>query len=177
MARGKPATPVDRNLLTNVIKTLESQQSFDNRSKLFDSVVTKYNEVADVPITASVVYTRINQWQLPLVTPKGKRGRSGGNPSLATANRTSREEKFSADDGIKAAFTALKKVTEPKHHGLVKRASKGSLTAIIKLKCLDCCCNDTQSIKECCVLSCPLWAVRPYSSADVNNKVIENQES
>ena len=46
--------------------------------------------------------------------------------------------------------------------GIYVRAFKGSKASAIKAKCLSCCCNDREEIRECLVYICPLFEVRPY---------------
>lgn len=173
--RGKPSIFVDRSLLEKTIQALEAAQSFSNRSQLFDAVVTDYNKAADVPINSPLVYLRVKSWDIPLKTPKGKPGRSGGNPTLGTAVRVPRATKFK-DASVQKSLSALKVVTNPKYHNLVKRASKGSLKAAVILKCIDCACEDRKSIKECCVLSCPLWPFRPFQSKESNDKAVADSQ-
>lgn len=173
--RGKPSIFVDRSLLEKTIQTLEAAQSFSNRSQLFDAVVTDYNKTAGVPINSPIVYLRVKAWDISLKTPKGKPGRSGGNPTLGTAVRVPRSVKFQ-DESIKASVKELKRVTDTKHSGLIKRASGGSLRASITLKCLDCACEDKKSIRSCPILGCPLWPHRPYQNKESNKQVIDSLE-
>lgn len=175
--RGKPSVNVNRALLENTIQALEAAQTFENRSKLFDAVAAAYNKASAVQVTPPLIYLRVKAWDIQLKTPKGKPGRVGGNPTIGTAPRVSREVKFSKNESIQESFTELKKVTKPKYHKLVKRAAAGSLKAAIKLKCLDCSCGDTKDIKCCPVVSCSLWAFRPFQGRTVtNSEEVKNGE-
>ena len=45
------------------------------------------------------------------------------------------------------------------------KARRGSATSLIALKCGDCCGWVRSEIRDCGILSCPLYAVRPYQEA------------
>ena len=47
-----------------------------------------------------------------------------------------------------------------KNAGLVKRAANGSRQAAIRLKCLDCCCDQPGEIRACPIKECPLYPYR-----------------
>lgn len=42
------------------------------------------------------------------------------------------------------------------------RAFAGSKARAIVAKCLECCCNDRDEVRNCQVYTCPLYEVRPY---------------
>jgi hypothetical protein len=41
---------------------------------------------------------------------------------------------------------------------------KPSKALAVKAKCLDCCCWQSEEIKQCQSVTCPLWRVRPYQN-------------
>ena len=43
---------------------------------------------------------------------------------------------------------------------------KRSLTNAIRCKCLDCACWQTEEVKNCETITCPLWKLRPYQKKD-----------
>lgn len=47
-----------------------------------------------------------------------------------------------------------------KNHGLVRRAANGSRQAAIRLKCLDCTCDQPNEIRKCPIKDCPLYLYR-----------------
>jgi hypothetical protein len=49
---------------------------------------------------------------------------------------------------------------------LAERARKGSLRALVSLKCADCSCWQREEIRPCQVTACPLHPVRPYRPAE-----------
>jgi hypothetical protein len=51
---------------------------------------------------------------------------------------------------------------EPK----VAKGEAGSLRALVDLKCLDCCCGQRAEVRDCVVVACPLFPIRPYQSKD-----------
>ena len=47
--------------------------------------------------------------------------------------------------------------------GLYRKAHLGlSKATALKVKCLECSCNNREEIRSCPVESCPLWNYRPY---------------
>ena len=64
---------------------------------------------------------------------------------------------------IKKRLADIQKHT-PKLHPLFFRvyAGQSGLTEAVKAKCLDCSCWQIAEITDCRVLTCPLWAHRPY---------------
>jgi hypothetical protein len=43
-----------------------------------------------------------------------------------------------------------------------KALSGNSLSAAVKAKCLDCMCWEKVEVRDCAVVTCPLWLYRPY---------------
>jgi hypothetical protein len=48
------------------------------------------------------------------------------------------------------------------YEGRVGRGEKGSLPALIAMKCLDCACGQRTEIRDCVIVGCPLFPVRPF---------------
>jgi hypothetical protein len=46
------------------------------------------------------------------------------------------------------------------------RVRKGSLKAMVAAKCANCMAFQRGEIRLCTVVSCPLWAIRPYQTAE-----------
>jgi len=152
----KTKTPVNKKELQNIINKLESEQTFINRNELFQAVAdTDWAKGHSRPLTKSVVYLRVKEFGIQLKTPKGKKG----NPNL---NNTNREPKVLDSD----LFKDLHGYVPSTYKNLVKRIEKGSKTAAIKLKCLDCANYQPKEVKYCTVSSCPLWPIRPYQPKD-----------
>ena len=51
---------------------------------------------------------------------------------------------------------------------IIAQAEQGSLPALIKLKCLDCVCWNRKEVRDCVVIECPLFPIRPYQ--DIKGK-------
>ena len=49
---------------------------------------------------------------------------------------------------------------------LIDQAEGGSLTAAVKLMCLDCTCWQRAEIRDCTIARCPLYPHRPYQSQE-----------
>lgn len=54
----------------------------------------------------------------------------------------------------------------PSHANKIKQLESGSLKAAIKLKCIDCTLGSMDDIKNCSVVSCPLWPVRHWKAVE-----------
>lgn len=177
MAKGRQKIEVDKVQLQKAVEKAEREETFPNRSALYDKVSTIYNSVVVwAPITPSVVYLRIQEFKIPVNTVMGKRGASAGT-GLAKARaegkvkqRTKREDKFKNDkkiaQGIQILKNDIRKEDGNRYDGLLSKFEKGSMKAAIALKCLDCCCYQPVEIKECTDNSCSLWAFRPYKYKD-----------
>ena len=48
----------------------------------------------------------------------------------------------------------------------IKALKRKSMRAAITAKCQDCMCWQNTEIKECDVVTCPLWQYRPFSKKD-----------
>ena len=53
------------------------------------------------------------------------------------------------------------------HTKLVERTLQGSMSAAIKLKCIDCCCGDREEVRHCTSYGCPLYQFRPYQKNEL----------
>ena len=59
----------------------------------------------------------------------------------------------------KAGYNPLQYCPSPgKYEKLAERARNGSPPAMIRLKCLECCCWNSAEVKRCSVKGCALWA-------------------
>jgi hypothetical protein len=43
-----------------------------------------------------------------------------------------------------------------------RMAFGGSKAKAVKAKCLECSCNQREEIRNCPIIKCPLWEVRPF---------------
>jgi hypothetical protein len=152
---------IDQKKLTEILNRLESEQTFTNRSALFEEAAKEYGE----PSTSAIVYLRVKQWNIELKTVKAKPGEhlKGGN---AEALKAFREDGDQKPKKIKGDSTPFIKYFTTEEKGkllkLAKSVKRGSLKAAIKLKCLDCCNFDRKEVKYCACPECPLWLVRPF---------------
>jgi len=167
---------IDKPLFLQIIQTLENETAFSNRSGLFEQVANHYNAQKNAglkEITASVVYLRVKDWSIELKTPKGKRGRVKGAPvpeGFGGKGKRSRKEKFAKKPWIHQNYEAIRKELRSDEKTLrflpvVDRAEAGSVTAMVKLNCLQCCCWETTEIKHCNSV-CAFLPVRPYQKSD-----------
>lgn len=93
---GRKGKEVDKNLLISLLKSLEEEQEFPNRSKLYAAVADAYNEqVEGGGLNQMTVYNRVKMWSegddetiivegYTIKTVKGRRGRRSGDSSSQT---------------------------------------------------------------------------------------------
>jgi len=145
---------IDKSELVAVINRLETSSKFNTRTDLSNAIAKELN------ISPAVVLLRIKEFNIEPKTPKGKRGRQKG-------TSLTEEQKKAMQAGRSKSKTAinvenLRKYFPKSRSGLIDKIEKGSLTAAVKAKCLDCCSFDTNEIKNCACVSCPLFEFRPY---------------
>ena len=76
----------------------------------------------------------------------------------------------------KAERRAKYKQSIPKiYHTLYDKALSGkSYAAVVKARCLDCCCWERTEVSLCPAVECPSWAMRPYQKAPESEKPLNN---
>ena len=79
--------------------------------------------------------------------------------------RQSRENRKSWLKSCTKTYKALE-ARYPNHISKIKQLESGSQKAAIKLKCLDCTLGHMEEIKNCSVVSCPLWPVRHWKNVE-----------
>lgn len=168
---GREAIKVTKEEFQTAVETLEKTQpegKFKNRSALWhameESVWAKTRQ--PVPLSAQVAMSRAKVFGTKINTPLGKKGKEKGQ---GPTNVVSRKRKPMADNIVTALMNGIpiaedgKKIRE-KYNGTVAKAAKGSLKAVIKLKCLDCCAWQQKEVSLCTVIDCPNWNYRPYKN-------------
>ena len=162
MARTK--LEIDKVAFQKVVSDLETAKTFDNPSALWKAVEESEwaKGLQPRPLTAAVAYARAKELGIVVKTPPGKRG----NPGAAVANgvprvRVPRSKKMKA---FAETFAKLRKETPTRFLPLVDKAEKGSAKACIKLKCLECSNWERIEVKECVIINCPLYPIRPFQT-------------
>lgn len=166
MARTK--IKIDEAVLRSVIAECEQERAYTNRSMLFEDVASKYNTLTDTTIlNAQLVYLRVNELQIELKTPKGKKGRAKGSKIEGGGKRVSRAEKFAGNLSVQGSFSDLRSSVPAQYRPLVKKIEQGSIKAAIKLNCLSCVgferkVDGVDQIGNCECTNCPMFCFRPY---------------
>lgn len=158
---GRVKLEVAKEKLISVITEIEANGSFINRSALADAIANtewakNYNPR---PITTSVILSRIDEYNIELKTPKGKRGRQSG---VSLTDDQKKKMMEGRNQKNKMSLNELRKATPEKRKGLVNKIENGSRSAAMKLMCLFCTDHNTQEIKHCTISKCPLFSFRPY---------------
>ena len=178
MPRGKN-TEVDREKLWKAVQTVEAKGPLPSLKMLQEAVATEYNDTAIDEITYSIVGLRIKEWAIPILTKPGKRGgpmTKAHKAALAKGRkmgRTSRADKFKANESVCAALNVLEKNTPERFHSLVEKVREGSMSAAVKLNCLDCSGYITAEVRLCQIKQCPMYAFRPYQGAIQEEEIEE----
>src|SRR5262249_44654293 len=84
----------------------------------------------------------------------------------AAAPRRSRREKMAAFAGT---FAEQRRRFDKMALPVIDQCEKGSLTAAIKLHCLECSCFVRQEVRDCVIHWCPLYPFRPYQKLTSRN--------
>lgn len=99
---GRKKRVVNKADLESLLRKLESEREYQNRSELYKAVCeTEWGR--GLKLSPSVVYLRVNEFNLDLKTPIGKRG----NMNLGSVTRT-RKQKVAPDKVVKALTKELK---------------------------------------------------------------------
>lgn len=155
--RGRKPIQINAAEFQNVLQELEKNNSFRNRTELWQAVErTDWAKgCTPRPLTAQVAMVKCEEMNLIVNTPKGKRGREKGE---RVPNAGRKKKVFSLpmlQSGVPADERAGLQKT-------LQRAAGGSLKARIKLLCLDCTNWQKVEVAECTIKTCPMWDVRPY---------------
>lgn len=160
---GKQAIQVDKIELENCISSLESSRTFNNRGELWKAVQeTEFAKNCHPrPLTSQVAMLLSEKFHIQLKTPKGKKGRSIGSGMPLNIHKKRRSRELS-EEQIKNLINIIPKDKRESCEGLINKVAKGSVKALIQLKCLDCSNWQREEVRGCRVTNCPLHVVRPY---------------
>lgn len=176
MSRGRPPLVLDKNEFQSVINKLELETTFPTRTALWEAVAKSEWAVnlKPRPLTAQVAMLRAEELGLIIKTEKGQRGRTKGEKPVS-AGKGRKKRRMSVDES-KILRHSFPKDERESLEKTFQRAENGSLMAMIKLKCLDCCCGQKKEIALCPSKDCALWTVRPYKrdSKRLSLEVVEN---
>lgn len=56
-------------------------------------------------------------------------------------------------------------------------AGEAGRAAMVKAKCLDCCCYQRVEVQKCTATACPLWSIRPYQKGEPENEGDETPQN
>ena len=174
MAKAK--LEVSKERLQESINKVESNGPLGGRTVLWEEVAKVYNEgLTENQISPSVVYLRFNEMGLTCITQLGKKGQPMSEELKEkmrearkgiTIVRRSRASKLAALPDAAENFSNLRKITPDRFQHLVDKVEKGSLTAAIKLLCVQCMGFEAKHVFDCQGLSCPMYLHRPYQKED-----------
>lgn len=155
MPRGRIPTILDKGEFQTALTELETSNTFSNRSALWVAFCeTQYAKTRiPRPLTPATALAKARDMGIDVKTPIGKRGHDKGTVVV-------RKGRALPDD----AAAAVTKDFDKKYNGTVQKLISGSLKAAVKLKCLDCCCQQRVEVAKCTSIGCPLWNFRPYKN-------------
>lgn len=157
MARTK--LEIDKVEFQKVVSDLEGAQTFTNPSALWKAVEASEWAKGLKPraLTAAVAYSRARELGIVVKTAPGKRGLPSG-PRVGGV-RVPRSKKMEA---FAVSFAEMRADTPKLYLPLIEKAEKGSLRACIKLKCLECSSWQSSEVRNCNIIGCSLYPVRPF---------------
>lgn len=162
MSRGRPPLILDKREFQEVINKIESENVFPTRAALWEAVAkTEWAvNLQPRPLTAQVAMIRADELGLNIKTVKGQRGRTKGEKPVS-AGRGRRKRRMTEEQS-KILRRSFPKEEREALEKTFQRAENGSIIALIKLKCLDCCGGQKKEVALCPSTDCALWTVRPY---------------
>ncbi len=169
MARTK--LEISKAEFQKVVTDLEASQVFDNPSYLWKAVEqTEWAQnLKPRPLTASVAYMRAKELGIVYNTKPGKLGRE----ALESGVRKVRKAGSIKMRKFVDSFTKMRKEMPKRYHPLIERAEKGSKTACVKLKCLECANWQTSEVRKCVISSCPLFPIRPFQGKNDEEDIVQ----
>ena len=91
--------------------------------------------------------------------------------------RRSRGDKMASMPGAAKHFETLRQITPKSFHGLVEKVEKGSLTAAIKLMCIECMGFERKNVWDCRGYTCPMYLHRPYQKANDSENEVSGEDT
>lgn len=169
----KQKAEVDKGKLQLAIDKAEENGPLAGRTVLWQAVAPIYNSFGlPVQVTASMVYLRFMEMGLTCKTPLGRKGGTmseehkaklrEARKGMTITGRRSRAEKMAELPLASEHFEKLRSITPSTYQGLLKKVEAGSLTAAIKMLCVQCMGFERTHVKDCGGLSCPMYLHRPY---------------
>ncbi len=162
MARTK--LEINKDEFQKVVTDLEAAQTFENPSVLWKAVeATEWAKgLKPRALTAAVAYVRAKELGIVIKTLPGKRGNPGGGGLVGGAPRV-RVPRSTKMKAFGETFAKMRKETPERFRPLVDKAEKtGSMKACIKLKCLECSAWQPSEVRQCVIIDCPLYPIRPF---------------
>lgn len=162
---GRVAKIIEKDKLENIIKKLESENTYTTRSQLFMEVADKYSNLYGVSFSHSCAAQRAKQYGIEIKTQMGERGAhlKGGNADALKKWRETGEVQIKTAKGNADSLIKLYSTEENgKYLKLAKKVKRGSLKSAICLKCLECSNYKKEEIKNCPITTCALFPIRPY---------------
>lgn len=140
---GRKKIEVPKEKLVNVIEYLEKENRYTSHTELWKEVAEYFKT------SVSIIIARVREYGLSVKTPVS---------SIRVKSGSVRRKKRIPEDKKET----YKKLFNESVHGAIEKASNGSLSSAIKLKCLDCSAGQKKEVTKCPVTLCPLWHFRPY---------------
>lgn len=176
---GRAMTPVNTAVLQGIIDDVERSGEFASHMPLFTKCAEIYNQKLNPnkKITGSVIYLRHKEGK---ITTKVQKGRRGGHfkgrtitdehKAAIIAGRRNKLNREIPEEHRQALYKA-----HPGYEATVDRALNGSKKAQTKIKCLNCCGFDRDSIRYCRSLDCINWLDRPYQQKENSSVACESE--
>ncbi len=182
---GGPRLNVDKEKFVALVADLESKNTFANMLRLQEAIcASEYGR--SLALTVGNAYQYIKKFEIKLATKAGAKGESLNKIHNAGTVRMSRGDQWANDPAAKKWIDELRNKTrglcsdidpsDGKAHvdkkkayrleKMVAKAEKGSVKACVALMCVHCCAGDTSEVKNCEIVDCPLYQLRPWKKDD-----------
>lgn len=157
---------VDRKALQECIIQVEELGVKRNWAELFSAVAEIYNSVTEQNCSGAVLQKIATDDKMDIETPRGKKGAGLG----MRIKRRKRMDVFAGKPEVQKSFKEMRKElplwTNGRFLPVIEKIESGSLTAAVKLKCLECSGFISADVRTCGSTGCSLWPFRPYQTKD-----------
>lgn len=150
-------TYINKTEFQSAVNQLEAAQTFENPSHLWKAVAAS-DYGAPYGKTHGFWYGKAKELSITYRAQPGNRGQNISPLKGRKVKRTKSNQ----------YLNVLKESSPSSYHNLIDRAAQGSMSACLKLKCLECCGFDRVSVRECHIVRCPTYAFRPYQASAID---------
>lgn len=166
--KGRKPIILDRDVLARTVEAVEAEGKVSNRTQLYHAIS---QSLCEQGITAStpVIVRHIEQFAIPIKTPKGERGGTNALEAARVARKEKSGRKKSPDSNMGTEELMISRLIQtgmdrPANRTRVKKAAASNKKAILELHCLECVGGSPSDVRDCTVKNCFSYHIRPYQN-------------